>query len=849
MSRYSELKENQKTQSATSRYSQLRADTTEEEDKPDVSSVEGLRQLAKEAGLEIKEPKKSLFKRGVDLISRANYASAGFAKAVIRKDENPIIEAWKGLSGKEKETYSDVLEELGVENRWIKGGAGFALDVLLDPTTYFGGAIVKGGLKGVGVVGRTGLSVGKTFSPQTVGHLEAAGKSLQDALGTAFVHGYGTTAGVADDVGRYFNKVGMAKEEVIEENVKRFGKFKKEDMAEAGELMMTNRRLELKARKGESVRYLKSKNDRVNKLVTVMKAKGKELAEKAGLDSDEAYANYIPFLNKETMDKALSSAIKVGPKGYLKEFRDKLPDAKLLKKPIEAYSRREYEIVRDTLASETLTDMVTAYGKKFKNAAEALEEGYKPIYKRGFKELGVYPAETAAGKTVAALGKSKKPIGYLLAKDAKFINDYMFPEFKTIDHLARATGFDTFTRWFKTAVTSWFPAFHIRNYISGNVQNYQVIGAQAFNPANHNASLAVLKGVDRELVLGGKIYKTKDLNRALKENFRGASRYISDIGEYIEELAGNKFVMKKIKDPGKRLGNVIEMNQKSVAMIGSLRQGKTLETALLNAKKAGFDYTKITKFEQKIIRRAIPFYSFARFNAELQVRTMVKNPERILNQIKFTRNLSEIFGGRKPSEEDLKGIPPWALSGLGFKVEGNRYLTKFGLPLEEFVERINKPLSSSLSSMNPIIKYPLESKMGYDFFREKKLVDINKIAPVTGEIIMSDKTPDSIKQIFNVTKKTGDDGKVRYYASPKTMHKLRNLPTARLQNTLEKMFDEDMDKVDKWLAFLTGARIYDIDVELQQYFSERDLKRDIEDQLINKNIGRQYQSFYIPKGN
>tara|TARA_Y100000031_G_C8169605_1_gene361094 strand:- start:776 stop:967 length:192 start_codon:yes stop_codon:yes gene_type:complete len=61
------------------------------------------------------------------------------------------------------------------------------------------------------------------------------------------------------------------------------------------------------------------------------------------------------------------------------------------------------------------------------------------------------------------------------------------------------------------------------------------------------------------------------------------------------------------------------------------------------------------------------------------------------------------------------------------------------------------------------------------------------------------------------------------------------------------MFDQDMNKVDKWLAFLTGARIYDIDTELQQYFTDRDLRRDIEDQLINKNIGRQYQSFYVPK--
>ncbi|NQU77809.1 hypothetical protein HQ544_03875 [Candidatus Falkowbacteria bacterium] len=127
--------------------------------------------------------------------------------------------------------------------------------------------------------------------------------------------------------------------------------------------------------------------------------------------------------------------------------------------------------------------------------------------------------------------------------------------------------------------------------------------------------------------------------------------------------------------------------------------------------------------------------------------------------------MSEVFGGRKPNQEDLNGLPPWALAGLGFKVSGNRYLTKFGLPLEEFVERLNKPLASSLASLNPLIKYPLESKMGYDFFREKKLIDINKISPATGELIIN-KGPDWLKNAMNVKKIVGTDGKTRYYASP-----------------------------------------------------------------------------------
>ena len=288
------------------------------------------------------------------------------------------------------------------------------------------------------------------------------------------------------------------------------------------------------------------------------------------------------------------------------------------------------------------------------------------------------------------------------------------------------------------------------------------------------------------------------------------------------------------------------MNQKAVAVSTALNKGKTLKEALKLAEKSGFDYGKITQFESKIMRRAIPFYAFARKNAALQASTFARNPERILNQIKATKGFSEIFGGEKLSEEDIKGLPPWALNSLGFKIEGDRFFTKFGIPVEEFFERLAEPGKTSLSSMNPLIKFPLEAKLGFDFFREGDLVDINKIAPVTGELIL-DKAPDWFKDIMRVKKVNTDYG-LKYYASPKALHVLRNIPTARLQGTLEKMFDNDMNKVDKWLAFLTGARIYDIDIDTQKYFQERDLRRDVEDQLLQVGeIGKGEYSF-IRKG-
>lgn len=815
----------------------------------DIADIEDLKAEAEKRGLEVKEKKESFFRRTLDLLMRPVYASAGAAKALV-KGENVAKEAYKGIRGVEKETYSDVLSEMGVKNKWVKGIAGFALDVALDPTTYFGGALIKGAFKGAKTVAKPVAKGLAKVAPESALHLADASKNLKDAFGSAFKFGYGTSKGLANEISRTVNKMGIAKEEIIAKNIAKFGKAPSPvKMERATELMMNNRLVERGYKTGK-IKY--SQNPETNQLLNSMKQLGQEIATEAKIKNPDKW--YFPWIDVERLNKSKinqSALLKVGSQGYKKEFKNLIGDEKLLKKPIEAYSRREYEVVRDSIAGQTMKDMVATYGKKFKNPAEALKEGYNPVYKKS--TLQMFPVETAKGAKAIAVKKAT-PIGYLKGTDMKFIDNYLYPEMKSIDVLAKATGYDTFTRWFKTAVTAYFPAFHIRNYISGNVQNYQTIGSQAFNPQNHNTALGIMRNIlsrkatDKTIKIGAKTYQTKALAKELEENFRGASRYISDIGDYVDEVVGGKFSLKKISN-ARQIGNFIEMNQKTVAMVGALRQGKTLPTAIKLAEKAGFDYSKITKFESKIMKRLVPFYTFARKNASLQLGTLVKRPERIINQAKFANSLSVMFG-EKVSEEDVKGLPPWALSGLGFKVSGDRYFTKFGLPLEEFIERINEPMKTTLSSLNPIIKYPLESKLGYDFFREQKVIDIDKVAPATGEILMKakkeGKLPEWIDEALNI-RSYEYKGKTRYQASPKTLHVLRNLPTSRFQNTLERMFDKDLDKVNKWMAFLSGAKIYDIDVEQQKYFSERDLRRDIEDQLLERGIGKTYESFYIYK--
>lgn len=1077
---------------------------------PSVKSLDDIKSFAATKGLEVKEKQPSFFTKAIDFMSRPVFASAGAAKALVKNfdsnvtnNENPLWEAWKGLKGEEKETYSDVLKEAGVKNKIATGLVGFALDVALDPTTYIGGSLVKGALKTGAKTAKVGLNLTRRFNPDLARGIEVAGTTLKDALGNAFVHGYGTSEGLASGISKYYNKLGIKTDETIskfdevfknlpkeqhtefaqtlsehrkqliginkkikEESLGEFNKYfggtsplkdvkqaevrfggaknfeqkfessaskvtgrlqktldnftkKTERFKKQREIKLADKKDLLEVKIGENItsktaslntrlekvlkdelnlftgdlldieKSLKSNivkdgllkgsmkdladptakefddivqsalgpirddieesiaklqqevldssgkeflskgmgftnskeaiakmlQDKIvttqndyNKLVFEMEdkiskqinelrnkvaeklnakqseitskiinlqnetsvkqsiaskffnsrklAKNKlnelmptfktpeqakffnehyvrtadEMADSINLPPSQRFKAYFPSIDVERLKSpATGRAASITDESYKKLYKGLVE--KELDKPVEALTRTQLKIFRDNLSRETLNDAVTNFGKattEFKSEAEAAKAGYRLIKEKQFG----------------------KGVGYLKEGDFNYINNYLYPELKSIDMLAKASGYDAFSKMFKGAVTSWFPAFHVRNAISGVIQNYEVFGARAFDPSNIASGLAVLKGADRDLKLGGKIYKASELNKVLKENFGGSSRYVSDLGDYIQELTDGSYKVLNKMDP-KRLGNFIESNQKANALVIGLKQGKSIDEAVKLAEQAGFNYQNITKFESKVMRRLIPFYSFMRKNAELQGRTLIKNPERILNQAKAATAIGNMFG-QKVTEEDLQGVPPWALQGLGFKIKDNKYVSQFGLPIEEFLNRVNNPIMSTLSSLNPLIKYPLEAKLGYDFFRDAKLIDVNTVAKGTGEVLWqaqeSGKLPKELAEAINIKKfKDPNTDEIKYSMSPTALHLLRNLPTSRLENTLNKVFDKDTDQVQKLVAFFSGGKIYDIDTEKQKYFNERDLRRDLEDWLLSIGEGKKFEQFYLPK--
>lgn len=106
--------------------------------------------------------------RGLDIISRTGYASA---EAVRRSnaglhDIDQVVDrktgklkpgaggvtstlsefakgAGQGITGKKKTSYSQVLKEMGVKNKWVQAGGGLIGDIGLDPGTFVSGGLTE----------------------------------------------------------------------------------------------------------------------------------------------------------------------------------------------------------------------------------------------------------------------------------------------------------------------------------------------------------------------------------------------------------------------------------------------------------------------------------------------------------------------------------------------------------------------------------------------------------------------------------------------------------------------------------------------------------------------------------
>jgi len=640
----------------------------------------------------------------------------------------------------------------------------------------------------------------------------------------------------------------------------------------------------------------------VAKALTDRLTRNKALTEAAGIE--DPFTMYAPSIAKDVTERQRimnffsgTKSIKIGSKDYLKEFRNLLKDDELLKTR-DLFLRVEDEIATNKLTDEFLQMTVEQYGKplaEFATEREAAKAGYRVL-----KDKGLFGKE----------------IGWVLDADWKFLNSQINNNYKALDAIAKNTGFDVITSLFKRFVTGIFAPFHVRNFASGEIQSFEILGKVVFQPKVQTTGLRITERMsrgafteledvfDKTITLGkkaadfgnetvelhGKLWKLNDIANPIWKRFGGSSRYnvefnslTSDADLLVDAPLFSRETLKQWgksftsfsakKNPiegligqdtpyfraAKNIGAFIELQQKSKLVVGALEKGLTMDEALEIAAKGGFDYRALTKFESKIMRRIIPFYSFNRKNIELQLKVLGENPQRINQVIRSIENVQNLWETHlTPEEKD--NLPTYLKDYLSVAVGRTakgvpEFVSTFGTPIEAFTElvrfqaegksTIERTFLATLSKVNPYLKVPVELGIGKDSFRQRDIKEVYT-APEY------EKAPEFLRdflRLHKVVKKDFATGIPRetFVADPDRLLIVRSLFTSRGFTYFNNVFNGNVEGFFAVLNAVSGIKATQVDIERQAGFNERRKIDELGDLLRRNGVLSEFNKLFIPK--
>lgn len=434
-----------------------------------------------------------------------------------------------------------------------------------------------------------------------------------------------------------------------------------------------------------------------------------------------------------------------------------------------------------------------------------------------------------------------------LAKDAtRMIQGFTQPE--ALAPLLNV--YDTMTAAFKTGVTTPWPSFHTRNFVTGMWQN--LVGG-AFDPGSYSLARKLLRGEAPEEALlhplaAGKAnaQEAADFLRSelYARNVTGQSFTNEISGRFVppsENFAGNILgepgaeisllgkgnplskgleadtggIVGKLKGAvagGQQAGNYVEGLNRAAGFLALTKQGYKPTIAGAKVRALQVDFANLSDFERNVMRRLVPFYSFSKGMIPEVLKEIIERPGGLTGQA------AQLSATIREGQDAF--LPEYLQGGLGIPLgpEGEdgqqKFLTNLDLPVESVFEPLHagpgwmaQTGQDILSQLNPLIKGPLELATGQQFFTGRKLADL--YSP-TGSVVAD--------QLIG------------------------NSPLTRMASSARTIMDDRKSIPIKAINLLTGARVSDVDIDKQRSIASREL---LEESL--RGPGQTFEHLYIPE--
>lgn len=650
--------------------------------------------------------------------------------------------------------------------------------------------------------------------------------------------------------------------------------------------MLSSRRIAKAAQKAQKVTFESPELQKIADLVwNNADNLTTRLGKLAGLPEEDMFKFYYPheFEDKVMVNKFANarhmSVFSRAADNHLKAFQGA---DDYIKRPAEAYKKAALEAVSSKIKIEAIESIFSAFGKQADNMTA------QEMKKLGFKEL-----------TREIQGKSYT--GWVPEELHKQVNSMFDTKKSMVSEIAEFTGFDWATNLFKSWSTGLFPAFQVMNIVGNQFNIMLKVGMGAMDPRKQDLMLNIaVASLPPESLWKRGYMKVRNITHEQLDNVTFDTLdgkkivmkdFIKDIKEHSDVLDSGIFdnFEQGIKEIGKtsnwnpasldwtvmqqarQFGQSWEIQAKLLVIQDAVINGKTIKDGVKDAEEAIFNYQKLTPFEREYMKRIIPFYTYARKNAEFQATQLMKNPGRVATQFKLFNNANGSFGNEMETNDET-GLPSYVTNRLGLRsnmgeTNQQQVINGFGLPIEEFLGRFSGEkgfvwgtVSNLFAQANPLLKIPIERVTGVDVFRGKPIMELDN-GETFSSYIDALGGPDKgvgkeLAALLNYrelpNQKRYENGVVvgtytKYYADPIALHWFRNLPSARLTNTVNRLSSNDITTEDKMIKFWTGLNRIPIDEGKQKWLKELQEKEELVTWLEKAGVIKSKEIWYEPK--
>lgn len=316
---------------------------------------------------------------------------------------------------------------------------------------------------------------------------------------------------------------------------------------------------------------------------------------------------------------------------------------------------------------------------------------------------------------------------------------------------------DKITHLIKLNQTAVMPVFHIRNFLSNKFNNSFAIGADVLDVEMQKLSWKTVKA--RGDIKGIKDMKPISIKRPdgtveilhWDEVYEMAKQYsVVDEGFFAKDIGAGSAttgILPRVNpkyDPtdtknfigykvGTNFGSQIENSDRLLHFVAQLKRGLTPEQAAASVNKFMFDYSDLTAFEQNVMKRLIPYYTWLRKNAPLQLEMMIEHPERYAMIAKMEHGIEHMTSRDERVEDRFlndfaKDWVQMPFSVTNSKGRKEPVLFNPNLPFMDIgrIPDVSQPINSLkeiFTQTNPLIKVPIEQIINRNVFFDQPIVE------------------------------------------------------------------------------------------------------------------------------